>query len=160
MLHLLPAALCLLLATGCGKDRPWAIGQAAPSISVLDLQDQTVKLSSFRGKVVVLRFWTAGCSACAEGMSALDRCSSGYRKKGLVVLAVNKGNAKPEVEALARELKLSYPVFLDPALIASQKYGAVTMPTTYFIDPRGVARKVVEGELSPEQFDQAVADLW
>jgi len=150
---------CAILTTGCTKERSWEVGGNAPEISVLDLSNRTVKLSDFRGKVVVLRFWATGCSACVVGMPKLDRFSKNYRERGLAVLAVNMGNPKALVEAFAKGLKLSYPVFLDPALIAAKKYGVRTVPTTFFIDRKGIAKKVVVGEITQELFDRTVGEL-
>lgn len=151
--------LCALLVSGCKKEESWRTGSKAPEISVLDLNEKTVKLSQFKGDVVVLRFWATGCKACVEGMPVLDRLSKGYRDKGVTVLAVNMGGSKPLVEAFAKGLKLSYPVFLDPALLATNKYGVRAAPTTYFIDRKGVARSFVVGEIKKEAFDKTVQDL-
>ncbi|HBA89772.1 MAG TPA: hypothetical protein DCZ75_17820 [Geobacter sp.] len=151
--------LCALLVSGCKKEESWKTGSKAPEISVLDLNEKTVKLSDFKGEVVVLRFWATGCKACVAGMPVLDQLSKGYRDQGVTVLAVNMGGSKPLVEAFAKGLKLSYPVFLDPALIASTKYAVRAAPTTYFIDRKGVARSFVVGEITKEAFDKTVREL-
>lgn len=154
------ALLCATLFAGCAKEQTWKLGESAPEISVLDLNDATVKLSEFRGEVVVLRFWATGCQACVAGMPVLERYSKEWRDKGVVVLAVNMANSKPLVEAFAKGLKLTYPVLLDPALIASKKYGVTAVPSTYFIDRKGVARKAVVGEVGKEVFEKTVGDLF
>lgn len=150
---------CALFIGGCAKDQTWKSGSRAPQISVLDLNDATVKLSDFKGKVIVLRFWATGCKPCVADMPVLDRHSKGYRDKGLVVLAVNIGGSKELVKAFAEGLKLSYPVFLDPAQITSKKYAVKSVPTTFFIDRKGIARKVVTGEIPQELFDKTVGEL-
>lgn len=153
------ACTCVIFIAGCAKEQSWQIGARAPQISILDLNEKTVKLSEFRGQVVVLRFWQTGCKACVAGMPVLDDYSKRYREKGLAVLAVNMGNPKALVEVFAKGLKLSYPVFLDPALIAAKKYGVRAVPTTYFIDRKGIAQKVVVGEITRELFDKTVGEL-
>lgn len=153
------ALLFALLLGGCVKEQTWKTDARAPDISVLDMNEKTVKLSDFRGNPVVLRFWATGCKACVAGMPKLDGLSKGYRDKGLKVLAINMGNPKPLVEVFAKGLKLSYPVFLDPALIAAKKYGVKSVPTTFFIDRNGLAKKVVIGEISQELFDKTMMEL-
>lgn len=158
------AALLLLLAVaivaGCERERSWEVGAPAPKISVLDLEGRTVKLSDFKGKPVVLRFFLAsGCSACVASMPKLDVLSKECRDKGLAVLAVNMGNPKKAVEIFARELGLSYPVLLDPALIATEKYGVKAVPTTYFIDRKGIAKSVVVGEVTQEMIEKTLEGL-
>ena len=148
-----------LLITGCVKERPWQIGSPAPEISCLDFNDRTVKLSAFRGKVVVLRFWTTGCNGCIVGMPALDSYRNKYPEKDLAVLAVNMGNPKPLAAAFVRDLHLSYPLLLDPVLIATRKYGVILSPTQFFIDRQGMARKVVAGEITQDLFEKTVEAL-
>jgi len=144
---------------GCTKEQTWKTGSRAPDFSVLDLNDKTVKLSDYKGRVVILRFWATGCKACVAGMPVLDDLSKPYRDKGVTVLAVNMANSKPLVEVFAKGLKLTYPVFLDPALIAAKKYGVRAVPSTYFIDRKGVARHFVVGEVTQELFDKTVDAL-
>lgn len=147
------------LFSGCVKEQTWKSGSPAPEISVLDLGDRTVKLSAYKGKPLVLRFWATGCKACVEGMPLLDAYSKRYAGRGLVVLAVNMGNPRELVGAFAKEVKLSYPLLLDPALIATRKYGVRSAPTTCFIDRRGIARTVVVGEVTREAFDKIAGTL-
>ena len=153
------ASVFAALFSGCAREQSWKIGARAPEISVLDLDDKTVKLADFKGKPVVLRFWATGCQACVAAMPELDRFSKKYREQGLVVLSINMGNSKPLVEAFAKGLKLSFPVLLDPALIAAKKYAVRAVPTTFFIDGKGIARKVVVGEIKQEAFDKAVGEM-
>jgi cytochrome c biogenesis protein CcmG/thiol:disulfide interchange protein DsbE len=151
--------LVAALMGGCSKEQTWKTGTRAPEISVLDLNEKTVKLSDFMGQVVIVRFWATGCKACVAGMPVLDEFSKPYRDKGLTVLAVNMGNSKPLVQAFAKGLKLTYPVFQDPALIAAKKYGVRAVPSTYFIDRKGVARSFAVGEITKEKFDETVGKL-
>lgn len=159
--RLLLATICAatMLLAGCVKEQKWTPGAPAPAVSVLDLQDGTVKLSDYRGKVVVLRFWQTGCKACVEGMPALDRFRKKYSANDLAVLGVNIGGSKELVGAFARNLNLSYPVLLDPAMIAAKKYAVRTVPTTYFIDRDGKARQIVAGEIPQKMFDQIIAKM-
>lgn len=150
---------CAIFIGGCGKDQTWKVGSRAPQISVLDLHDATVKLSDFKGKVVVLRYWATGCSACIKGMPLLDGFRKKYSDNDLAVLGVNIGGSKELVEAFAKGLKLSYPVLLDPANMASKKYSVRSVPTTFFIDRNGIARQVIAGEIPQKLFDQIVSKM-
>lgn len=150
---------CVAFISGCEKDQTWKTGSPAPQISVLDLHDATVKLSGFRGKVVVLRFWATGCKACVAAMPELDKFRKKYSEQDLAVLGVNVGGSKELVEAFAKGLKLTYPVLLDPANIAAKKYAVRTVPTTFFIDRNGNAKQVIAGEIPQKVFDKIVASL-
>lgn len=148
-----------LLCSSCVKEQKWESGSQAPQISVLDLRDTTVKLSDFKGKVVVLRFWETGCKACVAEMPALDRFRKKYTDNNLAVLGVNLGGSKELVGEFARKLNISYPLLLDPALIAATKYSVRAVPTTFFIDRSGKARSVIAGEIPQKEFDKIVGKL-
>jgi len=160
-ISLLCAALwtCVALLGGCAKDQTWKPGAPAPQISVLDLQDATVKLSDFKGKVVVLRFWATGCKSCVAAMPVLDTYRKKYPEQDLAVLGINVGGSKELVAAFAKGLNISYPLLLDPAMIASKKYEIRTVPTTFFIDRSGNARQVIAGEIPQNVFDKIVGSL-
>jgi len=150
---------CALFIGGCAKDQAWKSGSQAPPISVLDLRDGTVKLSDYRGKVIVLRFWATGCKACVAEMPLLDRFRKKYSENDLAVLGINMGGSKELVEAFAKGLNISYPVLLDPAMIAAKKYSVRTVPTTFFIDRNGIAKVVIAGEIPQKVFDKIIGKL-
>lgn len=150
---------CTLFIGGCEKDQSWKTGSMAPQISVLDLNDGTVKLSDFKGKVVVLRFWATGCKDCVSGMPLLDGYRKKYSENDLTVLGINIGGSKELVSAFAKGLKISYPVLLDPAMMASKKYLVRSVPTTFFIDRKGNAKQVIAGEVPQKVFDKIVASM-
>jgi len=158
---LLCATLWLSVAFigGCEKDQTWKSGSKAPQISVLDLHDATVKLSDFKGKVVVLRFWATGCKACVAEMPLLDGFRKKYSENDLAVLGVNVGGSKELVEAFAKGLNITFPVLYDPAMIAAKKYGIRSVPTTCFIDRNGIAKQVIAGEIPQKVFDKIVGAL-
>jgi cytochrome c biogenesis protein CcmG, thiol:disulfide interchange protein DsbE len=156
---MVPLFGALLALTGCQSDPSWKLGTSAPEASLLDQKDATVQLSSYRGKVVVLRFWASGCKQCVAGMPAMDRYLEKYRDKGVTVVGVNMGDSREVVEGFLKKMQLSYPVLRDPVLIAAKKYHVTSIPTTFFIDRKGTARLVVPGEVSQKVFDKEVAAL-
>jgi peroxiredoxin len=153
------ALSCIALTAGCVKEQSLKMDGRAPEISAIDLNDRTVKLSDFNKKVVLLRFWSSGCKACVANMPVLDTFSRKYQEKGFIVLAVNMGDSKEEVEKFAKSLNISYPVLLDPARITAQKYRVTAVPTTIIIDRSGIAKKRVAGEMTREQLEKTVREL-
>lgn len=149
----------VVFISGCEKDQSWKSGSQAPPISVLDLNDATVKLSDFKGKVVVLRFWATGCKACVAEMPRLDGFRKKYSENDLTILGVNIGDSKELVDAFSKGLNISYPLLLDPARIATKKYAVRTVPTTFFIDRNGNAKQVMAGEIPQQAFDKIVGKL-
>lgn len=159
LISLLLALSCTALLAGCEKEKRWELGESAPEFSAIDLNDKMMRLSDFRGKVVVLKFWSRGCGICVAEMPAIDELSRKYEDRGLVILAINRRDSKESVEKLVRGLNISYPLLLDPVSIVSKKYGVIGVPTTFFIDRHGTAKKVVLGEMRPDLFEKTVGEL-
>ena len=153
------AFACMALMTGCKKEAQLRIGENAPEIAALDLNYSAEKLADFRGKVVVLRFWSTGCKACVAEMPQIDEFGKRYRDRGLAVVAVNVGDTREKVADFVRTLKISYPVLLDEANITARRYRVTAVPTTCFIDRNGIARKIVFGEMMQEQLEKTVREL-
>jgi len=92
-------------------------------------------------------------------MPLLDGFRKKYSENDLAVLGINIGGSKELVEAFAKGLKISFPVLLDPAMIASKKYLVRSVPTTCFIDRNGIAKQIIAGEIPQPVFDKIVGKL-
>lgn len=115
------------------KDR-----QVAPDFSLPDPGGKKVSLQDFRGKVVFLNFWATWCESCREEMPSMERLYREYKGKGLEIVAVNVKDKRPDALAFVKELKLNYPVLMDPEGEVGLLYGAFGLPVTYLIDRKGV----------------------
>ena len=115
------------------KDRP-----AAPDFTLPTPDGKKVSLKDFRGKVVFLNFWATWCEFCRDEMPTMDRLYREFRGKGFEIVAVNVKDKRPDALAFARQLKLTYPIVMDPEGEVGLLYGAFGMPTTYLIDRKGV----------------------
>ena len=96
-----------------------------------------LSLKSFRGRVVFLNFWASWCVPCRQEMPAMERLYQEFKNNGFVVLAVNVKDKRSDALAFVKELKLTYPVLLDPDGQVGLLYGAWGLPTTYLIGPKG-----------------------
>ena len=108
-----------------------------PEFSVPDPQGKKISLKDFRGKVVFLNFWASWCIPCREEMPAIERLYQEFKEKNFVVLAVSVKDRRQDAIDFAKELKLTYPVALDPEGQVGLLYGAWGLPTTYLIGPKG-----------------------
>lgn len=135
---------CLLLPNYASAKR------MAPDFTLKDMKGNTVSLSSFRDKVVVLNFWTKTCGPCLQEMPELADLARIVQPKGdVVVLTVSTDDGPDSVrDTLKAVLKEEppFPVLFDPdAKIVSQKYGTHLFPETWIIDKRGVIRARFDG---------------
>lgn len=111
---------------------------AAPSFTLSTLAGQTLQLSDYRGKVVLLNFWASFCAPCREEMPALEAMWQDYREQGLVVLAIaaDRGSIDP-VRSFVETGSYSFPIALDPDGIVRKQYEVMALPTTYLIGRNG-----------------------
>ena len=139
-------ATALGVAAACGLLRlRYRTPSVAPDFAVPDLAGQAVRLSAFRGQVVLLNIWTTWCPPCREEMPSMERLAAHFRGRDFQLLAVSQDEGdKEKVEAFARDLKLSFPVLLDPQRQVGERYGVWGYPETFVIDRNGyVAERVI-----------------
>lgn len=156
LLLLLPA---LLAIAGPAEAAP-RIGSALPSFTLSGVNGTLIKIpESVKGKVVILHFWRIGCSSCRLEMPAMDGLYRQYKKKGLEVLAINVGQKSESVRAFVNELKVSYPILVDPDAKGSAVYGVTDVPRTYVIDRGGMVRYRIIGGAAPETLKKLILSL-
>jgi peroxiredoxin len=119
----------------------------APDFTLELLGGGQVTLSDLRGKVVLVNLWATWCPPCREEMPAIEKVYRSYRGLGLEVLAVNTTNQDQETDVIAfvNDLGLTFPIPLDRPGLVSTAYQLRGLPTTFFVDRRGVIRSVVVG---------------
>jgi peroxiredoxin len=159
-LKVVVASAALGLAAAAGL---WALAhrgpKPAPDFAVTDLAGQAWRLSALRGKVVVLNVWTTWCPPCRDEMPSMDRLYTRFRDRDFVLLAVSQDEGgKQVVEPFVRDMKVSFPVLVDPEHQVGDLYGVWGYPETFIIDRNGY---VVERVIGPRQWDapESVAAL-
>lgn len=122
-------------------------GFYAPDFSLELLGGGQVTLSDMRGKVVLVNLWASWCPPCRAEMPAIERIYRSFKSQGLEVLAVNMTNQDNEASAASfiQELGLTFPVLLDRSGDVGARYFLRGLPSSYFIDRKGIIRLVVVG---------------
>jgi peroxiredoxin len=127
--------------------------QSAPDFALKDvLRGQTYTLSQFRGKVVLLNFFTFECKPCRAEMPAINQINQELQGRGFQTLGIGLASTPAQLGSLARQLGLDYPVLAGNDQV-SQAYGRIEfVPTTFIIDRQGqIVHKVTEA-LSKDAF--------
>src|SRR5437763_16820510 len=123
------AALLLIacgITTAGQDDNPKGI---APEFALKAVNSRTIRLSDYRGKVVLLNVWATWCAPCRAETPDLMKWQKQYQSKGLQILAVTSPPYKQvEVRKFARNFKLSYPT-LDATEEMPKSYGAADVLT-------------------------------
>ncbi|MBV8131921.1 MAG: TlpA family protein disulfide reductase [Alphaproteobacteria bacterium] len=156
------ASLLLLILVGGGSapaDNPGVPGRArlgefipaspplpAPAISFVDLAGNTVSLSEFTGKIVLVNLWATWCEPCLREMPSLERVQSRLGDK-IAILAISEdhGGGKT-VGAFVDKLGLrSVKIYLDPKSAVERAFKVQGLPTSFLIDREGRVLGRVEG---------------
>lgn len=107
----------------------------APDFAAVTMAGDTLRLSSYRGRVVVLDFWASWCPPCRHELDALARLEE--RLPEVVVLAVNLDTRRDRLVAYTRRARLPKRVLLDPQGAIAARYAPQSMPWTVIVDAQG-----------------------
>jgi peroxiredoxin len=149
-------------AAGAGQIASPRAGFPAPDFTLETPEGEALSLADFRGQVVVVNLWASWCLPCRAEMPALEGVYAENRARGLAVLAVNSTHQDraDAAVAFAEDLGLTFPILLDPQGAVSRRYLLRALPTTFFVDRRGVIRSViVGGPMSPATLQSQVESL-
>ena len=133
---------------------------AAPDWQLSDVDGKPVKLSDFKGKVVILDFWATWCPPCRAEIPGFVAIQKKYADKGFTVIGVSLDKQGPSVaKPFMRELGMNYPVVMgNPKIVGD--YGFITaIPTTFVIDRRGDVVTAYEGFTDQATFESVIAPL-
>ncbi len=118
---------------------------AAPEFTLKDLAGHEVKLSDYRGKVVLVDFWATWCGPCRAALPFVQKLHEDLASKGLQVLAVNLGEDPQTVLRFIEAKKMTFRVLLDEQEKVSQLYRVSAIPKTFLIDRKGQVVNIYEG---------------
>lgn len=131
-------------------DASFDVGEEAPDFTLTDLEGNTVHLSDYRGKGVMLNFWATNCPPCRKEMPAIERQYQQFKEQGIEILAVNIAESHLVASRFAERYGLTFPVLLDQDRSVTQRYGIIPIPTSYFIDKDGIVVAKVESMMTDE----------
>lgn len=113
------------------------IGMEAPDFEVELLSGESVRLSDYKGKIVLLNFWATWCGLCVAEMPEIQEISEVY-SDDVVVLAVNNGERKDTVEKFIDKNSFTFLVGTDESLGVAKKYPTDGIPYTVMVDKEGI----------------------
>ncbi|MFM9594319.1 TlpA family protein disulfide reductase [Streptomyces scabiei] len=181
-----PAALCALVVVlaGCstseplvldtdsaqsGMSRPFkrvAVGERAdaPAFSGRTVDGKPVRLSDYRGEVVVVNAWATSCGPCRAEAPALERTYRTFEDRGVQVLGVSTDVERRNARAFQREFGLSYPSLHDPGgrQFLELPRGMVNpqlLPFTLFVDRAGRIAGAAQARLDEKELAAILTPL-
>ena len=139
-----------------------ATDYSAPDFTVYDGDGNSVKLSEFEGKPVVLNFWASWCGPCKSEMPDFEEAYQKYGEKVhfLMVNCTGGRETLDSAKAFIEENSYTFPVYFDTTYEAASTYGASSIPMTFFIDANGDLVTYGMGALSAELLQKGIGMIY
>ncbi|HET6516506.1 MAG TPA: TlpA disulfide reductase family protein [Thermodesulfovibrionales bacterium] len=146
---------CFSLAAGDTSSRNVSpeVGKYAPDFELDDVNGRRATLAEFRGKVILLNFWSTSCGPCKEEMPSLNRLYAALQAEGFVVLAISIDTSESPVRSFLSAKSISFPVLMDKDKeVYFDEYAGFGLPTSFLIDKKGL---IVEKFIGPREWDSS-----
>lgn len=131
-------------------------GNEAINFTLKDPDGKEISLSDYKGKKVFLNFWATWCNPCKKEMPEMEKIHQTY--PNVVVLAVNMDSDK-DIKGFMKNLDLTFPTVLDVDSEVNKKYKVVSIPTSFFINEKGVIEKKVVGLMEYKQMEENIRNM-
>jgi peroxiredoxin len=112
---------------------------AAKNFTLPDLAGDLHELNNYRGKYVLINFWTMSCNICKSEMTTLQSALELLDSDKLEVISIHAGDKYEGVDTVLKLNKIMYPVLFDIDLQLGG-WGVPVLPTTFLVDPKGDIR--------------------
>ncbi|MGE7625338.1 peroxiredoxin family protein [Viridibacillus sp. NPDC096237] len=137
------------------------INDVAPDFKLKNLTGETVKLSDYRGKKILLNFWASWCPPCIQEMPYMQEYYKEYGDKSdMEILAVNMTRKEvggiENIEKFIEEYELTFPIVLDDKGKVMDLYDVRSFPTTYIINKEGIITDIARSPLNDKKIEELI----
>jgi peroxiredoxin len=134
--------------------------QTAPEFALKDVNGATVRLSDYRGKVVLLNFWATWCGPCKFEIPWFIEFEQANKDRGFAVVGISMDEGGWEaVKPFLAEMNVNYRILLGNDIIA-QLYGGIdSLPTTFLIDRNGKVASARRGLIGKSVYQNEIQEL-
>jgi len=121
-----------------GRPNGQLMGSVAPDFELQAINGSNLKLSSLRGKAVLLNFWATYCEPCKLEMPWFVQLQNQYGPQGFQVIGVAMDDASTgDIAKFAKDMGVNYPILLGKESVGNSYGGVNVLPTTFFLDRSG-----------------------
>jgi peroxiredoxin len=146
-------------ATPTRQPGPEFSASPAPALTLVDLGGKKIDTSSYAGNVVLVNFWAAWCTPCAEEIPQLVVLQDKYRAQGFQVIGFSMEDRDSALRDFYRNYNMNYPVVAGSANIAESYGGILGLPTTFLIGRDGRIRAKYAGLADFPSLEQEIVAL-
>jgi thiol-disulfide isomerase/thioredoxin len=134
-------------------------GQVATEIALPSASGDTLRLSSLKGKVVLLDFWASWCGPCRVANKGLTKLYQKFKAKGFEIYSVSLDNEKGNWLKAIKKDKISWLQVIDPGgweTPTAAKWGIYALPTSFLIDKEG---RLIAMDLEGEYLEKVLKEM-
>lgn len=124
--------------------------ESAPNFALALLDGKSFQFSEHKGKPVLINFFASWCLPCREEMPVLEKIVREYQPKGVVFLGIAVDDTEEKMKDFIKRYDVTFPVGLDKTAEIQKSFGLYGIPTTYFIDKKGVINYFHSGVVTEE----------
>lgn len=118
----------------------------APDFDLLDIDGVGHRLSTYRGKVLIINFWATWCPPCREEMPSMQRAWEVLEQEDILMLAINVGEDEDTIFQFTANYPVEFPLLMDRDSAVVGAWPVRGLPTTFVVDPQGhLAYRAVGG---------------
>lgn len=132
-------------------------GKMAPDFSLKDMDGKEVKLSDYRGKIVILNFFGVWCSWCRKEMPGFMKVYKDYKDKNVELVVVDNGDDRDTLVNYLKQNKFDIKPLMDTEDKVVRQYRVAGFPTTLILDQNGII-KVAHGGYMEESILRNLID--
>ncbi len=134
--------------------------ETAPAFDLPNFSGGRVRLSDYRGQVVLINFWTTWCPPCRKEIPDFVELYRNYQDRGLVILGISLDRNPDQVlGSFIDKFKINYPILLDDGKVARNYGGITAIPTSFIVDREGIIRNHYVGLRPKRVFEEAIKEL-
>ena len=132
----------VVLVLGLSVDAASKVGTLASDFVGYTTEGEMVRLSDFRGQVVLLDFWASWCGPCREELPFLVAFDRRYQDQPFEIIGVNIDNKEQNMQKFLSKMDQhpEFPIVFDQKKMIPKLFDIETMPTSIFIDQNGIIR--------------------
>lgn len=137
-------AIVAMNIAACGSKKGLE-GKIAPAFTFENIEGKKQSLADFKGKYVLLHFWTTSCRSCRADFPKIENYYDEMKGGDFELVAVNVGEALTASEKFRKKFKLSFPMLGDVQAVSEELYLVEAYPTNIFIAPDGKVIRAIVG---------------
>ncbi len=131
----------------------------APDFTLQTLDGESVSLSDYRGKLVMINFWASWCPPCNSEMPDLQRYYEQHQDEDFIILGVNYQDTPDKVQAFIEKYGVTFPILLDSDGRVANLFGVQGLPTSFFVDKEGNVLGYQPGPVTKEMLEDGITPL-